>query len=356
MGTNNAKMFDLELFQQAGFQRFKSPTSSLCEAIKKNLRVLDEQNAINRYKWYNLPNGLTSQLMERILYYKGQGMFFYMETDEHFYFLPYALDGTIDVYGRYTGTTPLPFNGKTTDTDNKAWITGLVRKPVYTLEEVLDIKDTRDACVLLTDYCKQMSQTTIPRQQLQEPILQAMAEAYPMARTSLIANSGVKGMRVADQDQQSQVKMASRSVEQAALTGDPWIPIVGSIEFQDLTNAGSALKSEEYLLYMQSMDSFRLSLYGLSSGGIFQKKAHMLQSEEDNNSTNTGLVYEDGLINRQEFADIVNAIWGLKIVVKKADVLEEEEEKQDMAGQEQVSDMKGGSPADDEMGGDDNAD
>ena len=32
---------------------------TLHEDIKKSLRVLDEQNAVNRFTWYNLPRGLT---------------------------------------------------------------------------------------------------------------------------------------------------------------------------------------------------------------------------------------------------------------------------------------------------------
>ena len=280
--------------------------------IRKSLRILDEQNAINRYVWYNLPSGLDGQLVERVLYYKGQGMLFYIPTDGSFYFLPYALDGTIDVYGRYMGTTPLPFNGTAQD-KNDAWITGLIRKPVYDIADEDDLETLQEeGCVLLSDYSKQIGQMNIPRQLIQEPILDAMAEAFPLARTSLIANSGVKGMRVNDEDQKSTVKNASKSVTRAALSGDPWIPIVGNVEWQELTD-GSNLKSEEFLLYMQSLDNFRLSLYGLSSGGIFQKKSHMLEAEQQMNEGNVGLVYQDGLTLRQKFCDIVNSIWGLGI-------------------------------------------
>lgn len=319
MGKNNARITDVNSYIQAGINpktglpiRFDdSNRCNLKAEIKKTLRVLDEQNAINRYVWYNLPNGLTGQLLERILYYRGQAMLFYMEADDKFYFLPYALDGSIDVYGRFTGVTPLPFNGKS-ETD-KAWITGLVRKPVYDLSEEITVDIFLDGCVLLSDYSNQISQTNISRQILQDPILDAMAEAFPMARTSLIANSGVKGMRVNSEDEQTNVKLASQSITDSALTGSPWIPIIGQIEFQDLTSAGSAMKSEEYLLYMQAMDNYRLSLYGLKNGGLFQKKSQVLQAEEDMNTGNVGLIMQDGLTLRQRFCDIVNAIWGLGI-------------------------------------------
>ena len=322
MVKNNAKIVDVNTLIQAGFNPktglpIKVDSEDKCllkENIRKTLRVLDEQNAINRYKWYNLPSSLDGQLLERILYYKGQGMFFYMEANDSFYFLPYALDGTIDVYGRFQGVTPIPFNGSTDNKEGKEkpWITGLTRKPIYDVlgDEVNN--EFTEACVLLSDYSKQISQTNISRQILQEPILDAMAEAFPLARTSLIANSGIKGVRVNDEDQKAQVETGSRSITRAALNGKPWIPIVGQIEFQELTE-GSALKSEEFLLYMQALDNFRLSLYGLDNGGLFQKKAHMLEAEQDMNAGNIKLVYQDGLTIRQKFCDIVNSIWGLGI-------------------------------------------
>lgn len=284
--------------------------------IKRTLRVLDEQNAVRRYRWVNLPNGLTSELIERILYYKGQAAFFFMPTDEKFYFLPYALDGTIDVYGRYTAITPLPFNGQPgTEKDGKIkpWISGLKRKVIYEMPEDYNLDDFENSCVLLHDYTQQMSENIIPRQIQQDPIIDAMAESFPMARTSLLSNSGIKGMRVNSDDDAAEVKRASKAVSKAALTGDPWVPVTAQVEFQDLTSAGSAIKSEEYLLYMQAMDNYRLSLYGLKNGGLFQKKSHMLESEQQMNDGNTSLAYLDGLLLRQHFCDLVNSIWPLGI-------------------------------------------
>ena len=79
MTKNNAKIIDVNTLIQAGFDpKTGLPTKLdsedkclLKENIRKTLRVLDEQNAINRYKWYNLPSSLDGQLLERILYYKG---------------------------------------------------------------------------------------------------------------------------------------------------------------------------------------------------------------------------------------------------------------------------------------------
>ena len=119
---NNARLVNPELLLQAGINpktglpaKCGADDAYLQQGIKHVLRIQDEQDAITRYKWYNLPSGITSELLERILYYRGQGMFFYMDADEKFYFLPYTLAGSIDVYGRFTEVTPLPFNGPTKD-------------------------------------------------------------------------------------------------------------------------------------------------------------------------------------------------------------------------------------------------
>lgn len=315
---------------------------ALKENIRKVLRVLDEQNAITRFKWEGLPCNLTSEELERMLYFKGQLAFFYDKNLEEFYFMPYALDGTISFYGRYNTIHPVPMTSGTEDKGNKAqaqYLANLKLKCIYDVRQIKEGEDVNGYCVLLSDYSKQLSQTNISRQILQEPILDAMAEAFPLARTSLMANSGVKGMRVQDEDQSANVKEASRSLTKAALEGDPWIPIVGSVEFQDLTN-GAPLKSEEYLLYMQALDNFRLSLYGLSNNGLFQKKAHMLEKEQNMNDSKSKGAMVDGLHLREHFAEVANAIWGLNISVQQGDVEAEDEPVEESSKTEITKEVK----------------
>lgn len=287
------------------------------ENNRKLLRIVDEQDAVNRFTWYNLPNGLSGQLIERILYYRGQGMFFYMKDTDQFFFLPYALDGTIDVYGRFKEVTPLPFNGTSNDGEDqkkaKPWITGLKRRCQYDIIlNSLTIEDLEESCVLLKDYTPQQSQTLIARQILNDPLLDVMADCIPFLHTALLNATGVMGMRVPDENAQSNVEAASRALNRAALTGKKYVPITGSVEFQELTGGGLA-KAEEFLLTMQSLDNYRLSLYGLDNGGLFQKKSHILEAEQNMNTGKASLVMQDGLSNRQNFCDVLNSIWGLGV-------------------------------------------
>ena len=326
------RLYNLEPFIQAGIDPktglpYKITANQPVEMksnIKKQLRILDEQNAVNRFTWYNLPDGITSQLLERILYYRGQGAFFKM--GDKFYFLPYALDGTIDVYGRFNSITPLPFNGTVEDKDNKPLIKGLTYNCVYdvmtpndfvnkdgefdmdAIEEAID-----KSAVILKDYTEQISQTILSRQALNDPLLDIMSDCIPFMRTALLNSTGIKGMRVNNQDEASEVFSANNAINNASLTGQWAVPVIGSVDFQELTSGSVLGKSEEFLLALQGLDSYRLSLYGLPNGGLFQKKAHMLEAEQNMNAGTADLVLQDSLANRQMFCNIVNSIWGIGI-------------------------------------------
>lgn len=334
--ANNAKLPNVEPSIAAGiplknkkniqavkeFIEWGNSTNWRKENVRKQLRILDEQDAVNRYQWYNLPCDLSSQELERLIYYKGQLCFFYVPELEQFIFSPYALDGTIDYYGRYNTVHPVP------------WAEGMNKEKNATLSAYLATKKldvcygipTDDkksgewikkfsegkACVLVHDYTKQLSQMNISRQILQDPLLDIMADCIPFMRTCLLSGTGVKGMRVSNQADYPNVLDANSAFEKAALEGDQYVPIVGSVDFQALTD-GQTLKSEEFLLAMQGLDNYRLSLYGLDNGGLFQKKSHMLEAEQSMNAGKAAIPLNDGLSVRQYFCDTVNALTGLGI-------------------------------------------
>lgn len=323
---NNARIVDEQLYIQAGIDpKTKLPIRAVDsiqkDAIKRMLRVIDEQQAVNRYTCYNNPSTLSSQELERLLYYRGSLCFFYSKDLDEFYFMPYALDGTIDFYGRFNTVHPIPFaqGGDENDDRIKSQLEYLsnikldVLWDVPTEEMLTDPNwDPSNKCVLLYDYTRQMSQNIIPRQQIQDPLLDIMSEMIPFMHTALLNNTGIEGVRVNNDDEQTEVERASQAINNAALNGRKYIPIIGTIEMQELTGGGGQ-RSEEFMLAMQSMDNFRLSAYGLQEGGLFQKRSNMLEAEQSMNAGNASLVLQDGLSNRQRFADIVNAVWGVGI-------------------------------------------
>ena len=317
-------MIDPKLYKMAGIDPKTGQPSRMSEEkllmftnMKKLMRIIDEQDAVNRYKWYNLPCDLSSEELERLLYYKGQLCFFFFKERKQFYFMPYALDGTIDFYGRYNTVHPVPMTSGTTEDDKKRYNDQMsilstlkltVAKGVKDDEE-MEGKDASEFCVILRDYTHQLGQNVIPRAELQDPLLHFIAEMPCFIRTKMIASTGVKGMRVADADAKDEVTKAASQIVNAALTGDLAVPITASIEIQELfeNNPGNL---QDFLLVMQSFENIRLSTYGLDNGGIFEKKAHKLEGEQEMNSNTLGLVNDDGLAWRQNFCNIANSIFG----------------------------------------------
>jgi len=326
-------MTDPSLFAQAGIDpKTGAPsrqvdTSDLKANMRKILRLIDEQDAVNRYKWYNLPSNISSEELERLLYYKGQLCFFYFKELDEFYFMPFALDGDIDFYGRYNRIHPVPMSSGTegtTDEEKKAskfryetqrsLLSMLKLNVVKAPKRLEDLKeeDLYNSTVILWDYSRQIGQNIIPRKDVNDPLLEVIAEIPCFLRTALIASTGIKGMRVNDADAKSEVITASNQVLKCALEGKLATPITAPVEIQELFD-GPTGKAQEFLLSMQALENLRLSTYGLENGGLFEKKAHKLEDEQEMNTSTVGLVYADGLAIRQNFATICNSIWGTSI-------------------------------------------
>lgn len=326
--VNNSQLINqdlINLYESAGVDmKTRQPTKQAAKpfgfkaANKKLLRINDEQCAVNSIAWYNLPYGIDNILVERVLFYKGQGMLFYLEGPDKFFFLPYALGSKgIDMYGRFINVTPLPFNGSTSDTDEevaKPWIQGLEFDVIYDLpkaDHIFTKEDLKGKCILISDYSKQISQQVISRQLLNDPLIDLEADLLPFARTALLNSTGVQGMRVQGTDEYSNVLAANKMVDAAALAGSRFIPIVGQVDFQELASKGPITNADQFLMTMQSIDNYRLMQHGVDSGGIFQKQAHMLESENEMNAGKSCFAMQDRLANRQQACDLANAWWGI---------------------------------------------
>lgn len=293
--------------------------------IERQLKVKDRADAVNRYIWHGTPLTLTSQEIERLVYLKQNLVFFYFKDLEQYYLMPYALNGTIDFYARYNTVHPVPMAAGSTEMDRDNYrlqLNALSRvnlKIVYAKPDELNnikLEDDRSIYgVILRDYTNGISQSGESRETLQEPVIKILADCIPFLRTALINSTGIEGMRVDNEADYSNVIAANNSIYQAALSGQKFIPVTGNANMQELTG-GQVGKAEDFMMAFQAIDNYRLSLLGLANGGVFQKKSHVLQSEEDINDVSSNSVLEDGLKWRQSFCEIANAVFGLNMSVE----------------------------------------
>lgn len=293
------------------------------EGMKIFFRLVDEQQAVNRFEWKNLPLNLTSQELERLVYYRGQLAFFKMKDLDEYYIMPYALDGDLDFYGRFNRVHPLPICEAGED-DPKAKMKVEAQRNIlsqikltciYNENQIKEDMNKDELCVLLHDYTKQRAESIVNRKTVNEPIIDVMSDIVPFLRTAMIGSVGIKGMRVNDADSSEEVAIASNKLYQDAISGKLLEAITSAIEFQELTDSKGQGRLQEFLFALQSLDNLRLSGYGLDNGGVFEKKSHMLQEEQQTNSNNSQLVLNDGLEIRKNFCNLINKIWGLNVEV-----------------------------------------
>lgn len=329
---------DNDLRQQAGLEPIKTRADkkyrgcymkdySLLDGINKLFRVMDEQDAVNRFTHIDTPFGVNSQEIERMLYYRGQICLFYVPQLEKWYTLPFTLasdkDNAIDVYGRKNAIRPVRFGDAKKEEE---FIPNLILEPVYDIPSIDELAEWYSdgsifkKCVILSDYTPQRSQTILSRQVLNDPLIGLMSEIVPFMRTSILNSCGPTGLRIPQNADESDVYAANRMRVDAALTGDAWIPITSTIEFQELSTQHKA-DSTMFLQTLQALDNLRLSTHGLDQGGLFQKASQMLDREQRMNSINPGLILQDGLKRREEFWDIANVLWGLTTGVMISETL-----------------------------------
>lgn len=312
-----AKMYDNGLRVSAGLPERKNQAplnigNPLLDNMRNTLQEIDKTDAIRRFTWYGLPEGIDGELIERIMYYRGMGMAFYMESEDKFYFLPFALAGSIDVKGRYLSVTPVPFGGTSDDgKDPQPWIEGFTFDPLYDMivDHTPDWKEYTTKCVILKDRSSGENFAVGPRKAINKEIINLEAKIFPYMNTCLMNATGVDGVVTASQNDAAQLLLANKETENAALTGKRWVPISQGLEIQDIS-AHSVANAETFLQVMQSLDNYRLGTMGLENGGLFQKKAHMLGMEQQMAQSANGLVLDDGLAQRQTFCNIANSLWG----------------------------------------------
>ena len=117
------------------------------DRLGKAFKKIDYQQYLTRFRWNNLPEGLDSELIERILYFSGSAMFFYIKDLKRFYFLPYGMSGEktqtgIDFYGRFNRLKPYSFNGSTDGSGEQEGGKRISQADIYLSTQIRDnIKD-----------------------------------------------------------------------------------------------------------------------------------------------------------------------------------------------------------------------
>lgn len=288
------------------------------------LAIMTEQNkteTLERYMWLNVPFGLTQDLIERVLFYRGKGVFYFNENVEKFQFLPFALNGLIDEYGRYLKCNTLPFTGMS-ETPKKGKEKVLIPSVYEDLEIVYDlpyseehfkkIREGKTVGIILNDSSLSISQQPIIRSNYVRPILHLCATLLQIINTAMFGCADHNLIQIQNESEFASINEQINAINNDILHGKRFTPIVDAIKIEPIKTNNTA-NLEGLFNTFNSLTNFLKSITGIANPGVFDKKAHLLQEEQALNGSNADDVYYNGLRMRQEFCLMVQAYYNYPI-------------------------------------------
>ena len=321
--------------------------------------IMREQNMIEtfeRYMWTDIPFGLTQDIIERILFFRGKGIFYFNDKIEKFQFLPFALNGVIDEYGRYTRCNTLPFTGTDEELKDKK-----VKKPCVLVYEDLEIvydlpynsemmenaKKMKTVGIILNDNSLAVSQQPIIRSNYVKPVLHMMATLMQIINTAMYGSADHNLLQIENESELASIQSQLNAINADILRGNRFTPIVGNLPITPLKTSNTA-NLEGLFGTFNSLTNFLKSITGVANAGVFDKKAHLLQEEQKLNGSNSDDIYYNGLRLRQEFCLMVQAYYNYPIWCESKRGMSEAQSENMMTGETtdpdntQYNDNKGG--------------
>lgn len=273
--------------------------------------IMREQNfveTIERYMWTNLPFGVTQDIIERILFLRGKGVLYFNDKVGKFQFLPFALNDTIDEYGRYTRCNTLPFTG--VDTEKKKGKKDKMLNLIYEdLEIVYDLPYNEEMVkrvytgkpvgIIINDNSLMVSQQPIIRYNYVRPVLHLMATLMQIIHTAMYGAADHSTITVEGESELESIREQINAINADILRGKRFTPIVSKLPITPIKTSNST-DLEGLFGTFNSLTNFLKSITGVANAGVFDKKAHLLQEEQRLNGSNSDDIYYNGLRQRQE--------------------------------------------------------
>lgn len=309
--------------------------------------IMRHQNMIEtleRYQWINVPFGLTQDLIERLLFFRGKGVFYFNDKVDKFQFLPFALNGFIDEYGRFTACDTLPFTGVDEDEKEKNGKEKKKNQPliyenlelVYDLpynEEMLKkVRGEKPVGIILNDNSLAISQQPIIRSNYVKPVLHMLATLLQIINTAMFGSADHNLLQVQNESELMSVQSQIDAINQDILKGKRFTPVVSTMSITPLKSSNTA-DLEGLFGTFNSLTNFLKSITGVANAGVFDKKAHLLQEEQKLNGSNSDDIYYNGLRLRQEFCLMVQAYYGYPIWCESKRGLSEAQEDNVLEGE-----------------------
>lgn len=303
------------------------------DKIGVSLKNIDYQQYITRFKWNNLPDGLDSELFERIMYFSGSAMFFYIKELNRFYFLPYGMSGEgtqtgIDFYGRFNRLKPYSFNGSTDGSgekkaDNKRtnqadlYLSTQIRDNIKDIPMVDNEADAKkiyeEGAVICWDMTPQLAYFVDSRNRISQSYIKYLVQVLIQTKSALINASGFNLFSTDSETENDIMQMQIDAINADREKGK--LSAVVSKLLGEITNlqSNSPNAMSDFWSSLVSVDNLRLKSMGIRNDGVIQKSQYQNIQEQSIDINDSMQVYWNSFMERIKFSAIVNSIWGLDI-------------------------------------------
>lgn len=310
-----------------GKRKYMYAKDPMFENIGKSFKEIDYQQYLTRFKWNNLPEGLDSELFERIMYFSGSAMFFYMKELNKFLFLPYGMtnetkDGIgIDFYGRYNQIKPYSFNGSTetkkTNTAQDILLSTQIRENIKDIPFVETEEEAKrifeNGAVICWDRTPGLAYFVDSRNRISQSYISYLVKVLIQTKSALINSSGFN-LFSSDTESENDIMQLQLDAINEDRENGKLSAVVSKLlgEIQNL-QSNSPASMQDFWASLTSVDNLRLKSMGIRNDGLQQKSQYQNIQEQSIDINDSLQVYWNSFIERIKFSAIVNSIWGLEI-------------------------------------------
>ena len=280
------------------------------EQYRKVWSNLDLNQNCNKYRWKNLPKGLTSWNLERMLYYYGALCGF--KYNGAVWVLPFTATRDLNAYGFPTTIQPITFNGRTPEDASKDFFGADFKVEMFMPE---DKPDDKKACILL-DSIPEACGTFIPMPRYAQNTILINDIVETLKRVNINVVVSNKKIVIQCQDE-NQADVIRQELAEGFSSDSPFIVCTNASSLPNISQA-SDLQASDLFNVIKQYDSIRCQQSGILTKSFGQDKKERVNSGElMGEREQVNIIYDVGLYLRQEWANDMNRCLGTTISVEE---------------------------------------
>ena len=290
------------------------------EEYRRCWSILDLNQNCNKYRWTNLPEGIDSWNLERMLYYYGSLAGF--SYNNQIYVLPFTPVNGLNCYGFPTKIQPITFNGRTPDDSTKSFFG---HDFIITTFLKGDKPASNKACILL-DNIPEACGTFIPvsRWIQNQTMINDIVETLKRANINIVVSNKKLVINCPDP---KQAEVIRQELEKGYNSDSPFIITSNPSALPSITQS-SDLAASDLFNVIKQYDAIRCQMSGILTKSFGQDKKERVNSGElMGEKEQVNIIYDVGLYLRQMWAEDMNNNFGTNIQVEEnKDALEDTED------------------------------